>query len=352
LLSIRPLASNDSPQWEKFILECPNATIFHTLEWQTILSEGVREELTVYWGLWSNDELVAIWPTSLVPAFGGKILFSLPHSNFGHPIISNNCDPSLLIHMLNCIREQNRSALHLSVDLLRNSKLSEAIGSWGYDVRPSPKCTFTFDTKPSADEMWKRLSKKARNAVRQGRSHGLKLEEATMSDLKEYFELYKSTMRRHYRMGVDWEFYAGMYSTLVRTHKIKIVLARYEGKTIAGVVLLTLNQKAYWFGNASLTEYWKYRPNEFLLWSVYEWANRNGISSIDLGLTTADSSDGLHLFKRHMGGRQVDLLRLTIPINRVRNLLVTNIIRTYRKMEHIVPGFVVGALQPRVWFDE
>jgi len=202
--------------------------------------------------------------------------------------------------------------------------------------------------------MWKRLSKKARNAVRQAKKRGLELKEASESDLKAYFQLHKSTMRRRmaYGLGFDWQFYRNLYSSLVKTQRIKILLASHEGVTIAGIVVLTLNRKGYWLSAASLSEYWQYRPNEFLLWSAYKWANRSGISSITLGTAKVDNSDGLHLFKRHMGGQQVNLIRLTIPINRTRNSLATNIIRSYRKVERIIPNFIISTLKPKVWFDE
>jgi lipid II:glycine glycyltransferase (peptidoglycan interpeptide bridge formation enzyme) len=202
-------------------------------------------------------------------------------------------------------------------------------------------------------DLWKRLSSSARNAVRQAKQHGLELEEASESELQKYFQLYKSTMRRRaaYRMGDDWQFYDTMYSLLFGTQRMKILLARYEGVTIAGLLLLAFNGKGYWLSGGSLTEFWQYRPNEFLLWNAYEWAHQHGISNINLGGARVDNGDGLHLFKRHMGGEQVNMLRLTIPINRLRNSLATNIIRSYQKIKPVIPDFVTSALRRKVWSE-
>jgi len=356
MLLVEALTSEHRSEWEQFTSTCPEATFFHTYEWQKMLQLGVRNERPKYWGLWLDDELVAIWPTSVVPAFGGLVLYSLPHSNFGAPIIKEGANIALLHELISPIYKQakNQGVLHWATDVQKESGLLGNARHWGFDIRPSSKCTFTIDASLGADLIWKRLSNKVRNAVRGARKLEVKVSESReLEGLNDYFQIYKSTMKRHGRMGLDWQFFVMMHSSLVKDRKARVFLASDHGRVIAGIILLLHRGNAYWWSGASLSESWRMNPNELLLWHALEWASNSGIRSFDLGLTPAEETSGLNLFKRHLGGERIDLVRLTLPINRVRNLLATGIVNCYRKLNDLglVPRILIDHLQPRVWFD-
>jgi len=356
MLLVEALTSKHRSEWEQFTSTCPEATFFHTYEWEKMLHLGVRTERAKYWGLWLDDELVAIWPTSVVPAFGGLILYSLPHSNFGAPIIKKGVDIALLHEMIPPIHEEakNHGVLHWATDVRKESGLLGNARHWGFDVRPSSKCTFTIDTSLKADLIWERFHSEVRTAVRKAKKLEVEVSESReLEGLNDYFQIYRSTMKRHGRMGLNWQFLAMVHSVLVEDGKARVFLARNRGHVIAGIILLLHRANAYWWSGASLAESWRMRPNELLMWHALEWASNSGIRSFDLGLTPAEKTSGLNLFKRHLGGEQIGFVRLTLSINRLRDFLATSIVNCYRKFDDLglIPRILIDHLQPRVWFD-
>src|SRR5207249_1597678 len=79
-----------------------------------------------------------------------------------------------------------------------------------------------------------------------------------------------------------------------------IMLARYEGKTIAGGIFLHQNRDVIYKYGATDSDYMEVSANHALLWEAIQWGHRNGFRRFDWGRTDMDNH-GLRTFKRGWG---------------------------------------------------
>jgi len=353
MFSVEGLTSRNRQEWER-LAACEEGTVFHTYDWEELLRLGCGDETPVYWGLFLDGELVAIWPTSVLRAFGGGVLYSLPHSNFGAPVVKDAAVP--LWELVGHVSDDAKRCglLHWSVDVPDSSSVVSSIRSCGFKIGPSPSCTFRLHTTLDVNHLWRGLAGEVRTAVRKARQQGLSVYEATSrEEMWHYFGIYQSTMKRRHRKGVSHEFFDLLYDRLLRDRKAMLLLASDRDRVLAGIVLLVHNAKAYWWSGASLEDSWKMRPNELLLWHAIEWASNSGVRSLDLGPTPVEPDSGLNLFKRHFGAERINLLRFTRPIKPLRNFIATTLVTNYRKISksQLFPESLANWLQSRSYFD-
>jgi len=329
---VETLSEKHKPQWDRFVETSRDATFFHTYEWDRLLRIGFRDETPFHSGLWLDNELAAIWPASIVPSLGGRVLSSAPHSPCGIPVLKGDLDIALLGRLVEHVLEVGRKKglMRWQVDLPKDSTAVAFASAWGFGIQASRICTFVVDTTRGADVLWKDMAQQARTAVRKARKCMLRVNECfDATGISKYIHMYRSTMRRHGRQGVSSEFF-DLLLPLVHRGKARLLLASVGDKAIAGIILFVHNQRAFYWSGASLQEAWKFRPNELLLWEAMEWASNSGIISLDLGPTPSEPTSSLGLFKRHLGGKRTDMVRLTLPINRLANLFPTSAVRLYR----------------------
>jgi CelD/BcsL family acetyltransferase involved in cellulose biosynthesis len=357
MLTIRPLIPEDKLQWDEFVSSSQQATIFHTFDWEEILHFACPSETTIYWGMWLDNTLVAIWPSAVVSVFGGKILRSLPHSNIGEPIIRQDLDATvfhkMVLHVTHSVKKKD--VLHWSAEVRADSSAVNLLTSYcGFRAELSTNCTFRLDTTADSRVLWTNLARDKKRAIRKAEYHGLEIcESSDQAELTKYFEIYKVTMKRHSREGLEQRFFDLVYTNLVSRGKAKLFLANYRGKVVAGIILLLHAGRAHWWSGASAEEAWQVHANDLLLWHAIQWASKVEIRTIDLGPTPSDPASGLNIFKRHFGAQRLDLLELTLPISKLRNSVITNLVHGYRGLVAygIIPATIAKSLKKQPWYD-
>jgi len=331
-----------------------DATPFHSFEWMQLLKAASPSETPFYWGIWVKSRLSAIWPSVLMQAFGGPVLYSLPHSNFGAPAVIDGLDVQVLWKLAARVVGIARKleVLHWTVD-----GLTEPLGGarqCGFEAQASHSCTFLLDMRVGKQVLWNKLHSEARTAVRKAQKFGLSFGlTERVDDLYEYFSIYKSTMARRQRRGLGWSFFESLHSLLGDQGRSKLFVVRYGGEIVAGMIILLQGSSAFWWSGASKTSSWGKRPNEFALWNIIEWAVDHGITDLDLGPTPADEASGLNLFKRHFGGERIELMRLKAPVMKVRDFLISSLVSGYRKLDKygFIPDHVADHFHGSKWFD-
>ena len=67
----------------------------------------------------------------------------------------------------------------------------------------------------------------------------------------------------------------------------QVVLAKWGGKSIAGLFVVTHRNTAYALRAGSLTECLKVRPNDMMHWKTMEWASAKGFTKYNMGMVDA-----------------------------------------------------------------
>jgi len=156
--------------------------------------------------------------------------------------------------------------------------------------------TVCVDLKESEEEIWGNFEGRNRTSIRRAKKSGIKIERSTREkDIIEFSKIYAVEMERknapqHYRFHLP--FFNKMMSCL--DSKISLFLAKIDDKMIGGSLCTHAHGIVNDMLMASLFEYWKYQPNNLILYEAILWSKRNGHNIFDL----QGGRDGVFKFKK------------------------------------------------------
>jgi predicted N-acyltransferase len=123
-------------------------------------------------------------------------------------------------------------------------------------------------------------------------------------DLKHYFSLYLKTQKKHGSPPHDFRLFQNLFRLNAGT-SIKILIAEYGAKPIAGIIVFHNRRNIYWWGGVSDPKFRHLNATDVLLWKIIEWGNESGFTSLNLGRTRFGT--GIYHFKKGWGGIEVPL---------------------------------------------
>jgi CelD/BcsL family acetyltransferase involved in cellulose biosynthesis len=345
--SVNVLALREREEWDNFLSLFPDSTFYDTYEWAEIQRAGAG--ITPYvLGFWQDGELVAIWPSFIIPYFGGNVLSCYAATNSA-PLVKDGVTLECLNEIVEYVvsdATKRYDILHWSFDAPRDSYFTNLAGMLGFSRTPSPRCAYSLDTTFTSDVLWKKLASQARNAVRRARRSSLEVKiSAESDDIAAFLSIFQSTMERARGFHGYVRHPDSLLPLLVRLEseqKMKLFVAADDGNVVAGVLLLLHKQNVHWWLGGSYQESWSLRPNELLMWSVIEWASESGYHKLDLGANPSDQAHGLNTFKRHLGAEKSELVRFTLPVMHLKDVVCTNLVGAYAKAKQwgLVPRFL------------
>jgi hypothetical protein len=177
-----------------------------------------------------------------------------------------------------------------------------------------PPDTLLIDLDAPEDALLARMHHKTRYNVRLAERHGVVVEEGTLADLPAWHEIYLETARRcaieplplqHFRALLT-ERAAGAASPVLS----RLLLARLDGKLLAGLILAIAPTRATYLYGASTRE----RPDAMaphaVQWAAIRLARSLGCAEYDMfGVAPHGDANhplaGVHRFKIGFGGRLV-----------------------------------------------
>jgi hypothetical protein len=155
------------------------------------------------------------------------------------------------------------------------------------------------------EKLWDDYKKRVRRDVRKAEKSGIYLEEIrSPAEIEEIFTLYHQTMRRNitYTTWTKRSLYS-IYENLVRSGKAKMILAKKDGKIVAGIILLFSEDTVYYFFSASSEKYFQYCPNDLLVHRAICLTIQEGKKYFDL-MTSRDNDIALMQFKEKWGAQK------------------------------------------------
>ena len=141
--------------------------------------------------------------------------------------------------------------------------------------------------------------------VKQAKKRGAIVRDAeSLDDLESYYRIYLCNMQRLGISPLPFQFFKHLWDTFKPNGELKIFLAEYDHKVIAGVLRFVYKQVVYAWGAVSLSEYWNVRPMDLLEWHTIEWGVEHNLKLFDFCATPNDPSSGLYRFKESWGGEK------------------------------------------------
>ncbi|SNQ61089.1 GNAT family N-acetyltransferase [Candidatus Methanoperedens nitratireducens] len=306
---IFPFSSNDETDWEKFVNNHKETTIFHTIGWKKVieLTFGFKPEYLVVKD--SDNNLVGISPAFNIKTFFGRVIVSQPFFEYGGPIVDiefgEAYEDILNFYKNKCDRERIDYA-ELRV-LPNNENIN--FDKFGY-VKQFKAYDFYIDIKGKNYEkdIWFGLYTKksrVRNSVRNAIEDGVRVSEEKNIDV--YYELYLKTMAK---LGTP-PMPKFLFENIAKYTKARFTFAYLKDVPIGGMMSFPFNNRDLMVGLVSDENYLNYRGNDVLYNEQIEYATNNRFDVVDFGRTRPDSD--YERYKKKWGATRVEMFSYIYP---------------------------------------
>jgi hypothetical protein len=172
-----------------------------------------------------------------------------------------------------------------------------------------------LDLSRGPDLLFRNFSENKRRNIKRAIKYGVSVEPATG----------RAEVSAYHSICVDWSRRKGLpvpteeefHQIFALTNNRRLLLARHEGKIIAGVVIRFFSHGVMEYAaNSSLQEALHLRPNDLLHWRAIEWGCREGMTHYSLG--------GAHLFLIKFGGDIVPTTRHRLDLSIFRRFAISD----------------------------
>ena len=217
---------------------------------------------------------------------------------------------------------RRRHAIFLLVEPDASEPLSEelrlAMQDFGQPALPiQPRRTVLVDLTGSEEQVLERMKQKTRYNIHLAQRKGIVVKQ--VADLGKFYPLMKVTGERDNFEFHNPDYYRRVFDLFNPHGRCALLIAEYEDRPLAGLMVFYQGSRAWYFYGASSDEERNRMPAYLLQWEAMRWARQHGCRAYDLwGVPDQDEavleahftdcSDGLwgvYRFKRGFGGRLV-----------------------------------------------
>lgn len=296
-VNLTELSPEDRHSVNEVLMKSPNATVFHTVEWNNLLTNE--------FGLQNVTLLATVnkKPVGLYSFYVDGHLCRSPvthlESVYGGPISVG--DDRVIVELLKEAERLQRTAL-FQIWTPANYDMSPLV-KVGYSSREM--YTSILRLQSSEEELWAGLNRKKRNMIRKAIRNKVCVVEGDVSLVDEYYEMVVSTLTKAQINAKPKSFYRHVIEQLGTKGMAKFVLAKHTGRFIAGVINLPYKDMVYGWHMGSYKEYWSVAPNDFLQWELIKWARQKGYKYYDFLRVEPDRLPGIAKWKMSFGGDTV-----------------------------------------------
>ena len=293
----------DIEEWAEFVTNHPQTTLFHTREWISTLREGFPSvDVKLYSIIDKKEDIIGVIPVEI----NRKMLFRLAGSPlpglftpYQGPLLLDSSEVSEC--ELTGVILQTLKPQFFALDFSPSNSI--ALVDSNLSAGECRK-TILVNLDAAVDQLWRRLKAKTRNEIRQAQQRGVEIYEPSSASewLGDYWEMHKEVYLRQ-RMPPPGRlaFYEALWKYLYNKDQLKVVLARDQGKTIAGGIFGVFKDRLYFLDGASFHEYRILRGNNLIQWHIICWAATKGLRVYDM---LGANIPSIAHFKRGFGGME------------------------------------------------
>jgi CelD/BcsL family acetyltransferase involved in cellulose biosynthesis len=294
---VDPLAD---PAWSELVDRDPAATIFHHPAWLRLLREHYRYSVAAWCLPGGDGRLAAGLPVARVSGrLTGARLISLPFSDVCEPLHDPAAELEPATFAAAVAKQRDRTGLPLEV----RSEVADVPG--GVVVQKYARHRLVLE--PDVERVERRFAKsQVRRGIAKAIRQGVTIERhQSRSGLLRFYAMHTST-RRHQGVPTQPRRFILKFSELFDAGLGFVLLARREGRDIAGAVFLAAGATLTYKYGASRRSDLAVRPNNLLFMEAIRWGCEHGMRTLDFGRTDLDN-EGLLAFKRSWGADESPL---------------------------------------------
>jgi FemAB-related protein (PEP-CTERM system-associated) len=152
------------------------------------------------------------------------------------------------------------------------------------------------------DNAWSDLRKPIQRQIKKSQKLGVQVRIAQQrDDVAHYYRLHLQTRcKKHGMPAQPQRYFFKLWDTFAERGTMQLLLAEYEGRVIAGMILLASGTTIRYAYGASDERYLSLAPNDLLMWTSIKLGCTLGYQTFDMGRTACEN-EGLMEFKRRWG---------------------------------------------------
>jgi len=176
-----------------------------------------------------------------------------------------------------------------------------------------PRFVFRLNVKGKTEEqVMQEFHNKTRYNIRVAMKKGVEVRIGSREDLPDFHKVMVETGVRDEFVVRSIEYFEKMYDCLAPEH-LRLYLAYYEGKLIAGTIAVLYGNKCWYVYGASSNEHRNVMPNYLLQWEMIKWAIESGCDIYDFRGVSGDLDEnnplyGLYRFKKGFNGKFTEFI--------------------------------------------
>lgn len=302
--NISAITDSDVSIWDDFARVAADATIYHQSCWRTFCEDVLPHKPYYLAARDSSEKICGILPLFFMNNMFGKRLVSIPLRDRGGPVSQED----------NVRNEMITAAVRIGKEL--SADYIELKNFRGDEINAELKCeretrqhwvSSVMEMPHSPEILWNSLKNNTTGPVKQSIKEGVVVREAGDREGVEAFARIFVSCRKH--MGVPSygaPFFHKMFEHLNDGKHLRLLLAEYKGKPVAGMILLAHNDTVTDGYAASIPQFRSLRSNDLLVWEALKWSIEHGFRRFDFG-SDSPKQEGLIAFKRKWGARQEPL---------------------------------------------
>ncbi len=170
--------------------------------------------------------------------------------------------------------------------------------------------TIHIDLTRSNTDILMAMSGSTRRKIRVASKKEVHVRAATLADLPVLYQLYQVTGQRDGFLIRPFDYYRRAWQEFMRVGLAHALIAEYQGRPIAQLLLFHFGQRCWYFYGASSNEERQRMPNYALQWEAIQWAKSQGYGLYDMWgapdvFDESDSLWGVYQFKRGFRGQVI-----------------------------------------------
>ena len=227
----------------------------------------------------------------------GKRLVSLPFSDYCPLLAEDEDSANILIDQAVRLAQQKRVRY-----LELRSGPNEVLAKRSDMVRSDLYVRWLMPLTTNPDALWSSLRKPIQHQIKKAQKMGVQARLAeSREEVAHYYRLHLQTRcKKHGMPAQPQHYFYDAWDALAASGKMQLLLAEYEGKVIASMILFASGTTVQYAYGASDEQYLHLAPNNLLMWTAISWGSTHGYQTLDMGRTSCDN-EGLMEFKRRWG---------------------------------------------------
>ena len=324
------LEEKDKKRYKEFLEKHPRCNFQQSLEWGDVKTSWIKEVILSEDKEGNIQGSLCVWIRK-IPIFGNMMYVARgPVCDIHSEVILKDLREGADV----LAKKYKAFVLRMEPDVEKSDeKFREIVSNLGFEIKDDskdfkdeiqPRFVFQLDLRgKEKDTIFSEFHSKTRYNIRLATKKGVIIKEGTKEDLKAFHKIMVETGKRDDFLIRSLSYFEQMYDSLAPKH-MKLLMAYYEDKPIAGIIPIMYGNKTWYLYGASSNSHRNLMPNYLLQWTMIQEAidNKNDMYDFRGVSGVVDENHpqyGLYRFKKGFNARFVEFIgEVYIPYNSIK----------------------------------